>query len=128
MFGVQVLEGYIAPMQPTEDEEVVLFQDDGPGHKALENLELALKNHIHIFPGMPNLTHLWQMMDKLFALWKQRTNKLVEDMPNAHAVTVHDVGYLLRGKEITGAGGPLFYAFSKEKIASAWDQVAFPQP
>ena len=119
MFGVQVLQGYIAAMHPTESDEVVLFQDDGPGHKALRNLELALRNHIHIFPGMPNLTHLWQTMDKLFAVWKQQTNKVAEDMPNAHAITVHDVGYLLRGKESTGAGGPLYYSFSKEKIASA---------
>jgi hypothetical protein len=121
---VQVVEGYIEVVEPTAMDPIVLFQDDGPGHKDLAVLELCLKKYVHVFPGMPKLTHLWQIMDKLYRTWKTTSGTAAEALikkknkntkSRAVPLSVYDVGELLRGENLTGEGGPVKATFTEKK-------------
>lgn len=131
-----MIQDYIEVTKPTSEDPIGELTDDGPGHKALEVLELCVKNYVESFPGPPNLTHLGQTCDQLFGSAKLDFGGAAEDLQKFGGkmtpVTPYDVGKLFAGKHLDvprrkqfTKRAPLKDSFTREKIEKGWEKVRF---
>jgi len=118
-------------------KRVLILVDDGPGRRDIETLRRARGLGLVLFPaGPPNCTHLLQIMDELYGLFKSRyyenLDVLYQELLRVNgraSITREHVGLLVFGGPASDReGAPILtdlvaLCFSEDKIKAAWAKL-----